>query len=587
VENQSNSSLKKKYPPLRIFLDSFTCSKWKSLFPDSDDFLYSPEVALSQVAVHSDQSYLHFCWTAGENHNLKILPRQSNVHNILNLLRNSDLHTSGIHHLSEKSTRQKSLLKTVEKKLTENNLLKNFNKLEKLQLQLAKEDNISNLPHILLQQPFFKNYEAAQILLHEKGSKEAILIKTTPSHEEDIFITDTATFTRIFNSIKKSKFKQFDSKLFENCEKEFTQNFLGTYLAIDMNLSNHNLILMLSRNEFLSIQEDEKKQFISITSELKPIIESFINKASQKRKSQILEAAINLVPQGIEIACEKDNEIVFRNSYLQDNINDSQKQTINRIIKLENAKSLILYNKEDDFSDNPEIMHQQRIILLGELFNTLKHELSNPLFGIQLSLELLGEEEGFWQQFPEEKIMISDMKAGVKKCQTIIENFSRLYTPLDRHIEVDIRDLINEILILAKSEIKLINKDLLFCGFEHEEDFILMSNPTYLAQILFNLIINSAQAMKNKHFVSPIRPEIAILVTHCNNRIEIEINDNGPGISQLAQDKLFDPFFTTKKQGTGLGLSICKKLAKHLKGEINYQGVGPLEGASFLLSLPI
>ncbi len=59
------------------------------------------------------------------------------------------------------------------------------------------------------------------------------------------------------------------------------------------------------------------------------------------------------------------------------------------------------------------------------------------------------------------------------------------------------------------------------------------------------------------------------------NGMQVEIEDNGPGIPEDIQDKIFDPLFTTKKagEGTGLGLHICRQIMEKQKGSIEVESI--------------
>ena len=77
-----------------------------------------------------------------------------------------------------------------------------------------------------------------------------------------------------------------------------------------------------------------------------------------------------------------------------------------------------------------------------------------------------------------------------------------------------------------------------------------------------NLIINAIQAMDDNG-------DIDIRLTDLNSSVQLEFEDNGPGISPDTIPKIFDPLFTTKQTGTGLGLSICKSIVEQHGGTIS------------------
>jgi signal transduction histidine kinase len=68
-------------------------------------------------------------------------------------------------------------------------------------------------------------------------------------------------------------------------------------------------------------------------------------------------------------------------------------------------------------------------------------------------------------------------------------------------------------------------------------------------------------------------------------RIEIEVADTGPGISDEVRARLFTPYFTTKAKGTGLGLAIVHRIVSDHGGEIRVGGRAG-EGAVFVVLLP-
>ena len=101
-------------------------------------------------------------------------------------------------------------------------------------------------------------------------------------------------------------------------------------------------------------------------------------------------------------------------------------------------------------------------------------------------------------------------------------------------------------------------------------------------QIIFNAIINSAQALNTE--INNQNKKILINVEESLTDIAITVKDNGPGILAISEDKAFSTFFTTKPSGTGLGLSICKNLADKLGAEV-YLKNNENKGCTFTLVL--
>ena len=101
-------------------------------------------------------------------------------------------------------------------------------------------------------------------------------------------------------------------------------------------------------------------------------------------------------------------------------------------------------------------------------------------------------------------------------------------------------------------------------------------------QVLVNLIINALDAMET----TP-SPRLVIRTTRREGWCELEVEDNGPGISPEHRQRLFEPFFTTKPvgKGTGLGLAISYSLVERQGGKISVKTeVG--RGTIFTVHLP-
>jgi C4-dicarboxylate-specific signal transduction histidine kinase len=97
--------------------------------------------------------------------------------------------------------------------------------------------------------------------------------------------------------------------------------------------------------------------------------------------------------------------------------------------------------------------------------------------------------------------------------------------------------------------------------------------------VLINLLLNAIDAVKEKQDA-----QIAITAsTNLNNRISIEIADNGSGIKPDLMDKIFMPFFTSKNEGSGIGLSLSRQIMQMHKGAISVKSK-PEEGTVFTLT---
>lgn len=105
------------------------------------------------------------------------------------------------------------------------------------------------------------------------------------------------------------------------------------------------------------------------------------------------------------------------------------------------------------------------------------------------------------------------------------------------------------------------------------------ADPNLLRQVLFNLLINARQALRDHGTAFLTAEDIG------GGRVIIKVADTGPGIPPEHRDKIFEPYFTTKSTGSGLGLHVVRSLLNRMGGDIALDTTAP-GGATFLLALP-
>ena len=108
-------------------------------------------------------------------------------------------------------------------------------------------------------------------------------------------------------------------------------------------------------------------------------------------------------------------------------------------------------------------------------------------------------------------------------------------------------------------------------------------NAQKMEQVIINLMINAAQAMKED-----VRGLITVATRWDNGNAVIEVKDNGAGMSERTMKNIFDPFFTTRraKGGTGLGLPIVFRIVEEHRGAISV--TSKLDaGTVFTIKMPL
>ena len=204
----------------------------------------------------------------------------------------------------------------------------------------------------------------------------------------------------------------------------------------------------------------------------------------------------------------------------------------------------------------------------------MAHEINQPLGIISLALENIFYKiikQQYDQKYLQNKF--STISENIDKIQQIIEHvrlFSRgqMNASFEK-VEVDntIRNALKLIIEqYKKNEIELVTE--LNCPGSYT-----VGNRHKLEQVIHNLLSNSRFSVEEKaSLISSVNyhKNILIKTSLIAGKIQIEVRDNGTGISSENLEKIFNPFFTTKPEGvgTGLGLSVVYGIVKEMDGEI-------------------
>ena len=241
---------------------------------------------------------------------------------------------------------------------------------------------------------------------------------------------------------------------------------------------------------------------------------------------------------------------------------------------------------KQQFLDQAQYLHQDKMISLGKLAASVVHELNNPLTGIlnyvRLMIKILGRDSLSTEQIHKFQRYLDLVGSEVSRCSDIVSNllaFSR--KPKLEFSEVNINDLLEKSLLLSKYKLTLqnirIKTDL------HPKIPEVLGDFNQLQQCLLNLIFNAADAMPDGGSLTLD----SIFFPH-KGLVEMKVTDTGRGIAREDLSKIFDPFFSTKKegQGLGLGLSVVYAIIDRHKGTISAEST-PGKGTVFTITLPV
>lgn len=218
-----------------------------------------------------------------------------------------------------------------------------------------------------------------------------------------------------------------------------------------------------------------------------------------------------------------------------------------------------------------------RLASLGFMVAGVCHEVSNPLTAIHSMVQLL-QSSGSLQPDTLER-GLNNIAANVQRVLNItrrLNDFSR--SGIDQKTLLPVSQPVTEALQNTQQHALFHN---IAVEQSVEPDLWIMGVADQLEQVIFNILLNAAQAMNGNG---------RILVAACAKkgaRVEISVRDSGPGIAPGHLPRLLEPFFTTKPsgQGTGLGLAICNEIVAEHGGTLRADN-HPGGGACFTVMLP-
>lgn len=229
-----------------------------------------------------------------------------------------------------------------------------------------------------------------------------------------------------------------------------------------------------------------------------------------------------------------------------------------------------------ELQDNFENMKRsERLSALGQLAAGLAHEIRNPLASIEGAAAILQRENRNEERRIE---FLEIIQKESRRLDGLLTRFLKFAKPPEPNLRsVEVGELLDAVTSLAQHAIP-------GCRLEIFEDVqpgltTLQCDLDQMKQVLLNLVINAVQAM-------PEGGRVRLAMRQDENRITIDVEDEGSGVSQENVERVFDPFFTTKASGTGLGLPVADQIVRQHAGTLTISR-NTARGATFRISLPL
>jgi signal transduction histidine kinase len=230
-------------------------------------------------------------------------------------------------------------------------------------------------------------------------------------------------------------------------------------------------------------------------------------------------------------------------------------------------------------SQRERLVQSERVAAWRELARRLAHELKNPLFPLQLTVENLVRARAlpaaeFDEVFQESTKTLEMEIANLKTIIGRFSDFSKM--PKPELEKLDARDLVERVRSLYEPAAN--GLQLKFLVDLSSEPMPLLIDPELVHRALSNLVLNAMDAM-------PDGGTITLSAYPRGAHVEIRVADTGAGLTPEECERLFTPYYTTKQHGTGLGLAIVQSVVADHSGAIAVESrVGG--GAEFIITLP-
>jgi signal transduction histidine kinase len=229
------------------------------------------------------------------------------------------------------------------------------------------------------------------------------------------------------------------------------------------------------------------------------------------------------------------------------------------------------------------LVQAERVAAWREIARRLAHELKNPLFPLQLTLENLQRAR---QQTPEQfdeifKESTWTLRAELDNLKTIVTRFSDFSKmPAPQFQPTNLNDAVRNAVRVYDAQFNVIGRPPVTPELYLDESMpVIQADPDLLHRALSNLVLNSLDAM-------PSGGTLTVRTGHRDGVVRVEVTDTGEGLTPEECARLFTPYYTTKRMGTGLGLAIVQSVVSDHFGKISVES-SPGHGATFRIELPV
>ncbi len=259
-------------------------------------------------------------------------------------------------------------------------------------------------------------------------------------------------------------------------------------------------------------------------------------------------------------------------------VDDSAQDEIGRLAYAFNRMTRELLEQRE------RLVQSERVAAWRELARRLAHELKNPLFPLQITVEnLLRAREQTPAEFDEVfQESANTLLAEIGNLKGIVgrfSDFSRMPSPEFQPVQIN--DVVRRAVKFYEPQFTANGRPAVTPELELDsalETATIPADPELLHRAISNLVLNALDAM-------PQGGTLRLRTLRRNSTVRIEVTDTGVGLTAEERRRLCTPYYTSKQYGTGLGLAIVQSVVNDHKGTISVESEKG-KGTTFIVELP-
>jgi PAS domain S-box-containing protein len=223
------------------------------------------------------------------------------------------------------------------------------------------------------------------------------------------------------------------------------------------------------------------------------------------------------------------------------------------------------------------LRRSERMASLGSTLAGVAHELNNPLAAIMGFAQLLLKKP--WPD--EDRAALETINHEAIRSAAIVRDLLAMTRrrSIEPKVRVDVNDVVGYVVRTRRYTLETAG---IRCELQLEPSLPAVdADRAQLEQVVLNLLNNAEQALASRDEHGQIR----IRTRRDAGDVIVEVEDNGPGVTEADRTRIWDPFWTTKEEGTGLGLTVVHGIVADHSGTISVESAAR-GGARFIIRLP-